>query len=575
MTHAKMKKVRFGLAFIKHCSPRTPDKHFHPQNTDPFNHFYLTQQKPPSGKDASFLSGTNNKIPPSSSASSSYSVALIAASFCCFMSCSLPSGYNIGVVNTPQKILTSFCNESFFQGGTVVSKTQLDLLWSTVVSTFLIGAMIGSSASAWAAGSLGRKTSVITCGLLSLVGTGFFLSAPIIKSVLCLLLGRLLTGVHCGMSSSLVPMYLMEISPPKYRSSMGVLHSLGMTVGILIAQTLGQESILGSKALWPFLVSGYAWFILLGFLALFKTPESPTYVFMTLDNETEAFNIMELLYGPANMEVILEDFHSLKQEKKLQMENFQQNKSNGFLSSLKNKSIWRSLFIVCMLHIGQQLSGINAVFYYSTKMFENVGFNEKMSQMGSIGVAVVNVIVGLISLPVIKNFNKKPLLIFSITSSALFLTLLTINSHIKYLVGDSISGYASIAFVMSYVFCYGLGLGPIAYMIGSDLLDSSSRAFGMSLGCFFNWTFNFFVGISFPSLESALGENVYAIFAISCVILVIIVFVGLEGSTSEDTDSFDNDVFRRKESDGGHCDPNRNSIHHDNNASITVIRSRC
>lgn len=437
--------------------------------------------------------------------------------------------------------------------------------------------MIGSSASAWAAGSLGRKSSVIACGLLSLVGTGFFLSAPIINSVICLFIGRLLTGIHCGMSSSLVPMYMMEVSPPKYRSSMGVLHSLGMTVGILIAQVLGQESILGSKALWPFLVSGYAWFILLGFLALFKTPESPSYVFMTLNNEAETFHLMELLYGPHNMDDILTDFHNLKEEKRVQLENMAN--QSGFFSCLKNRSIWKSLFMVCVIHVGQQLSGINAVFYYSTKMFENVGFGEKMSQVGSIGVAVVNVIVGIISLPVIKKINKKPLLIFSISTSAVFLVLLTLNSHIP--MPSNVSGYAAIAFVMCYVFCYGLGLGPIAYMIGSDLLDSSSRAFGMSLGCFFNWTFNFFVGISFPILENLLKENVYAIFAISCVILVIIVAFGLEGTPRQEEDDIDNDVFSRKMSANSTYGAEKRDrlpdYESDNNNSIHVIsvRSRC
>jgi hypothetical protein len=119
-------------------------------------------------------------------------------------------------------------------------------------------------------------------------------------------------------------------------------------------------------------------------------------------------------------------------------------------------------------------------------------------------------------------------------------------------------------------------------MIGSDLLDSSSRAFGMSLGCFFNWTFNFFVGISFPSLENLLGENVYAIFAISCIILVIIVTFGLDGTPNQ-VDDIDSDVFTRKMSVNSTYDAEKVRKDHlphyvsENNNSIHVIslRSRC
>lgn len=219
----------------------------------------------------------------------SISSKLLCASCATFLTCSLPAGYNLGVVNTPQDILKNFCNESLINKSYNLTTDQIDLLWSAIVSIFLIGAMIGSAFSAWSSSLIGRRLTVIFSSLLALTGAGAFLISKIIDSVSLIVIGRILSGIHCGLSSSLVPMYLMELSPCDLRQAVGILHCLGMTVGILIAQILGQESILGTEQLWPYLLSLYAIFILIGFILLVYTPESPVYLFMECDNEVEAF----------------------------------------------------------------------------------------------------------------------------------------------------------------------------------------------------------------------------------------------------------------------------------------------
>jgi sugar porter (SP) family MFS transporter len=441
------------------------------------------------------------------------------------MSCSLPSGFNIGVVNTPQKILKAFCAESLNRSGFTLTKSQLDLLWSSVVSIFLIGAMIGSAVSAQASRGLGRRSSMVIFSIISLIGGGFFLASKQFDSVLMILLGRLLSGIHCGMASSLVPMYLMELSPAKHRPILGVLHSLGMTVGVLVAQVLGQESLFGNKANWPILLSFYTIFIMIGFTALLWVPESPVFIFMSLDDETRAVDTIKNLYGADCESEAIADLHRLKQEKKMS--------SNwSMMTVLKDQSVRRSLVLVCLLHVGQQMSGINAVFYYSTKMFENVGFSEYISQIGSIGVAAVNLVVGFIALPVLNSFRKKSLLLFSSGFAMIFLAALCVTIHFQDMF--ACMGFASIGLVMAYVVAYGLGLGPIPYMIGSDLFESGPRPFGMSLGCLFNWSFNFVVGISFPCLDALMNEYVYLIFSGACLILLVIVAFFLKADTEED-----------------------------------------
>lgn len=447
------------------------------------------------------------------------SIALIAAAFTSFLSCSLPVGFNIGVINTPQKILKTFCNDSLNRSGHPITRSQLDLLWSAVVSIFLIGSMIGSGFTAKAAAALGRRPSIIAASIISLIGGGFFLASKQFDSVLMILLGRLLCGIHCGLSATMIPMYLMEISPKKYRQLMGVLPAVGMATGILISQVLGQESLLGNKTNWPVLLSFYTVFIMMGFTALLWVPESPVYIFLTLDDETRAIETMKYLYGPECENEAVADLHALKQEKKM---------SNDWsmMKVICDPSLRKSVILLCMIHIGQQMSGVNAIFYYSTKMFENVGFSEHMSQMGSIAIGTLNVIIALIALPVLNTFKNKTLLVSSLLFSAIFLTSLTVTIHLM----DQYQGMASasIVCVMAYILAYGLGLGPIAYMIGAELFESGPAPFAMALGSLLNWTFNFVVGLSFPSVEAFLKEYVYLIFSGSCIILLVTIVFCLE-----------------------------------------------
>lgn len=218
----------------------------------------------------------------------SVSSKLLCASCAAFFTSSLPSGYNLGVINTPRDILKDFCNSSLIRSNYELSSDQLDLLWSAVVSVFLLGAMIGSAMNAWASNQFGRKLTIIISSLIALAAAVLFIAAKFADSVLLIIIGRALSGIHCGLASCLVPMYLIEISPRDLREAIGILHCFGMTMGILIAQVLGQEDLLGTSQLWPYLLALYSVFIGIGFTMMISAPESPVYLFMDCNEQSKA-----------------------------------------------------------------------------------------------------------------------------------------------------------------------------------------------------------------------------------------------------------------------------------------------
>lgn len=123
---------------------------------------------------------------------------------------------------------------------------------------------------------LGRKSAIVLHHLFSIVASAIVLAAPYLHSPVCVMISRLLFGIQGGMSCTLVPTYLSEISPAALRGRTGVIHQLFITIGILIAQILGMRQLLGTQHMWHFLLAVPSVPALLGaFVLMFFMPESP------------------------------------------------------------------------------------------------------------------------------------------------------------------------------------------------------------------------------------------------------------------------------------------------------------
>lgn len=134
-------------------------------------------------------------------------------------------------------MIKEFCRDSILINyGVHLTKMQLEIIWSTVVSSFLIGGMVGSLSGGWLADLRGRRGAVIIAKLLTLLAAILFVASKPSHLVALLLLGRLIAGLAGGLATSVVPMYLTELSPVALRGAMGVLCPIGLTIGVLIGQ---------------------------------------------------------------------------------------------------------------------------------------------------------------------------------------------------------------------------------------------------------------------------------------------------------------------------------------------------
>ncbi|XP_050345387.1 solute carrier family 2, facilitated glucose transporter member 1-like isoform X2 [Nymphalis io] len=438
-----------------------------------------------------------------------WSFYLVLAGVTTTFGSSLPVGFNIGVVNSPAGIIKTFCNESFVSRYDLpLNKTWLNVLWSSIVSIFIVGGCTGSILGSFFADKFGRKQATIITNLLSIAGAILFLFCRAANSVEMLIVGRLLVGLAGGLTTSIVPMYLTELSPPRLSGAMGVACPIGVNAGVLVGQVMGLDVILGGANDWPYLLSVYALLVIISLPILFILPESPKYLFVVKRNEAAAVRELSRLRGE-NPSVLTEDLELLREE--VQAEASSSGERWGMWRVLREPKLRLPLLLTCTMQAGQQTSGINAVFYYSQTIFEQAGLSARQAQLATVGCGAVNVCTALAMPPLLPRAGRRaPLLASAAAAAALLAALALALANI-----DAVSWmpYVCIAAVLSYVLVYGFGLGPIPYFIASELFEVPPRAGGMAWGSLSNWAGNFLVGMSFPSLRDAAGAASFLVFS--------------------------------------------------------------
>ncbi|XP_072943666.1 solute carrier family 2, facilitated glucose transporter member 1-like isoform X2 [Epargyreus clarus] len=441
---------------------------------------------------------------------SGWSFYLVLAGVVTTIGSSLPVGYNIGVVNTPAEVIKKFCNESFISRYDMpLDEASMNVLWSFVVSIFIVGGCAGSVMGSVLADKIGRKWATVLTNLLSLAGALFFRLSRPANSVEMLILGRLLVGLSGGLTTSIVPMYLTELSPLALTGAMGVACPMGVNVGVLVGQVMGLDSLLGHPDDWPYLLAAFALPVIITLPVLFILPESPKYLFVVKRNETAALRELSRLRGVSSS-VLTEDIEFLREESRAAAA------SSGEIWSMwrvvRDRRLTLPLLLVCSMQAGQQTSGINAVFYYSHTIFKQAGLSELQSQYATIACGAVNVCTALLMLQLLPRCGRRPLLLGSALVAALILAVLA--ACMRFI--DAVSWMPNVCMVavLAYVLVYGFGLGPIPYFIASEIFEVGPRPAGMAWGSLANWGGNFLVGMTFPSVRDAIGPYSFLLFSV-------------------------------------------------------------
>ncbi|KAF2364249.1 Major facilitator sugar transporter-like [Trinorchestia longiramus] len=349
--------------------------------------------------------------------------------------CLLPAGHSLGVINTPEKVIRQWLSESYVSRGWVVTPQSEVALWSAVVAAFVAGAAVGAALAPKIVDRVGRKLSLLITEVLAAISGGFFLSCYVAEYVELMLLGRLVAGLSAGLATSAAGLYMSEISPPSASGVFSAIVPVGMTLGMLIAYIGGLPAVLGNACYWPLLLSAHLIYVVIGLLLLPFAPESPAYYYVVLGDEHATRKELVRLRGTSEASVVADELSAMA----CAAERSADAGTWTLKQILRDRKLRRLLAFVFLLNVGQQLSGINAVFYYSTMVFRSAGLYGEQVVVATFCIFFANVIMAVMALPLLKYFRRRALLNTSMLGTiACFITLVVALSQVQTDGGSSI-----------------------------------------------------------------------------------------------------------------------------------------
>jgi SP family xylose:H+ symportor-like MFS transporter len=436
-------------------------------------------------------------------------------------------GYDTGVING-----TQFFFSKYFE--------LTGALKGFIVSSALLGALVGAAGAGILSNRIGRKNSLIIAAILFLVSAwGSGLPSMLPESISLMVFFRILGGIAIGIASMNAPMYIAEIAPADKRGTLVTFYQLAIVVGFfvvfLVTYFIGNNlseadniSFGWRQMFWSESIPA-----LLFLALLFFVPKSPRWL-MTKGKEEEALNILTRIHGEdsANKEIV-EIRNSIKSEN---------NKENV---SIFSKPLLAIIVIGTVLSALQQFTGINAVLYYGADIFEQaLGFGQDDVLKQQILLATVNLVFTFIAMYAVDKFGRKPLLMiggFGMLIGFLmmgFTLYFSDYSNINAAGMPSITqteGIVSLIGVLIFIGAFAMSMGPVVWVILSEIFPNKIRSIAMSIAVAAQWLANYFVSQTFPiivdsdanklQLDGGIWNNALPYFIFSIFIIIIIVFV--------------------------------------------------
>jgi sugar porter (SP) family MFS transporter len=381
---------------------------------------------------------------------------------------------------------------------------------SMVVGAVLFGAMFGPFISGFLTDKLGRKKINVIASLIFVVGSILAAIAPDTNSLIA---GRLLLGLAIGIVAATVPLYLAELSPKDKRGRMVTFFQLAITLGILLSYVVGY--IFGdAENAWRLMFwAGFVPAIIL-FVGMLFVPESPRWL-LTKGRNEEALKVLNQLRTPEDAVAEYNETLKLLKEEKL------------------NKSSWMELFmpklrIPLFIGIGifaiQQFSGINAIIYYSTDIFKSL-FTDSQATLATVGVGIVNSLATILGMQFLDKWGRKPLLYTGLIGTAVCLGTVGLAFFFESSLPASLRQMMLVGGIYTYIIFFAISLGPLGWLLISEVYPLKIRGFASSMGSFNHWFFDLMVAISFPLMRAtSLGENGGIFFIYMLVVLLGLFF---------------------------------------------------
>ena len=356
-----------------------------------------------------------------------------------------------------------------------------------VVSSVLLGSLAGAAAGGVLADRLGRRKLLIAAATVFGLGA---VGAALATDTAWLIVARIIAGIAIGIASFVAPLYISEIAPVAIRGKLVSINQVALTTGIVISYLI-DYAFAGSQA-WRWMFAVAAVPASAFGIGLIFIPDSPRWL-AGRGNADKARSVLKTIRNQEQVAGELADIQaSLGQQK-------------ADWSELFNPVLRSAMIVGIGLAIAQQITGINTVIYYAPTIFGFAGLSSSSAAiLASVGVGVVNVAFTVVAMQLIDRVGRRPLLLISLAGMALSLGVLGLAFSLTQF--KAVLGWVSIGSLMAYVGSFAVGLGPVFWLILSEIYPLRIRGRAMSVGTAANWSANLLVALTFLTLTKVMGK---------------------------------------------------------------------
>jgi len=450
------------------------------------------------------------------------------------------------------------------------------------VGCVIFGAMAGNLLAGPMADIFGRKKVLIIVAALFAISASWSAMATGYTEFI---IARIIGGIGIGGAILIAPIYIAEIAPPKLRGSLVSFNQLNIVIGISVAYFSNYFLVNMEGESWRWMLGVEAIPALIYFLTLFTVPRSPRWLILKLNKVKLAKKILQKIGGEEYAEITIAEIQRgiAKKEEKSKLSDLFQSK-------------YTTIMIIALgIAFFQQITGINAIFYYAPTIFEQAGGSTDSSFLQAIVVGLTNLVFTLVAIWLIDRLGRKPLLLIGTTCMTIALLMAALafnnatydfnsatlqklgNTEIKAslsaLEGKSFPNQASlfkevrnklnneqfIVFerdeiknfiqidsslvliaILLYVASFAISLGPVMWTLFSEVFPSKIKGIAISVVGFFNSLVSFSVTQVFPWELSNLGPTVtFAVYAVLSFLAIIFVYkyvIETKGKTLEEVE---------------------------------------
>lgn len=403
-------------------------------------------------------------------------------------------GYDEGIISGTLHVLIKEFSMNHVQTGIVTSALPFGAIFGSILLGFILAGRYAQR--------IGRKPLLFVVASLYMLGGIVVSIAP---NMAIIIVARVILGLAIGAGAVIAPLYISETAPASIRGRLITIYQLAITLGILLSFITNY--LLIELVSWRIIYATVILPSLMLFIGVFFVPESPRWLVFKGEGKL-ALHILKKIRKGVALREINHEFTAITK-----------------IVEDEKPAKWRELFskvnrplviVGVVLFMFQQLSGINTVIYYAPSIFAQTGFESLSSQiLATVVIGVVNVLSTLLAMSLVERLGRFHLLAIGFTGASISLAVIFVGSLVQF----PYMNWLSLLALISYIVFFAISIGPLPWVIMSEIFPLNVRGAGMGISSVSNWFFNAIVVLLFPIFAATLGvSNTFGIFSILCIL---------------------------------------------------------